>query len=200
VSTTSGSRTSSDRPTRSSSPRKIHGCNARFGYWKDEFWVGSHNSWRKRDERNLWWQVAKQYDLETKLKSQGLEGFIVYGEVYGHKVQDLAYGCKVNERGFRVFDVYDADHGLWLTPSEVADFCKDHGLEQVPVFYRGPYAPEAFEHLKDGPSTFDPKQIREGFVIRLATPRYHEHLGTRHVVLKSVGEEYLLRKGGTEYH
>jgi hypothetical protein len=74
------------------------------------------------------------------------------------------------------------------------------GFEQVPVFYRGPYAPEAFEHLKDGPSTFDPKQIREGFVIRLATPRYHELPRHPHVVLKSVGEEYLLRKGGTEYH
>lgn len=177
---------------------KIHGTNARFGWYKDEFWVGSHNSWRKRDDRNVWWQVAAQYDLENRLKT--VPGLIVYGEVFGHKIQDLAYGCKTNERQFRVFDIFDTNNGYWLSPQQVYDFCADQGLETVPMFYRGPYTPEAFEHLKDGPSTFDPKQIREGFVIRLRTPRHYEYLGTAHVVLKSVGEEYLLRKGGTEYH
>ncbi len=177
---------------------KIHGTNARFGWVKGEFWVGSHNSWRKRDERNLWWLVAAQYDLENKLRPA--DGFIVYGEVFGHKIQDLAYGCKVNERQLRVFDVFDTNSGSWLTPWEVKGFCASAGLEPVPEFYRGPYEPEKFEHLKDGPSTFDPKQMREGFVIRLVQPRHYDYFGTDHVVLKSVGEEYLLRKGGTEWH
>ena len=43
------------------------------------------------------------------------------------------------------------------------------------------------------------KQIREGVVIRPARERYSEELSGR-LVLKSISDDYVLRKGGTEYH
>jgi RNA ligase (TIGR02306 family) len=101
---------------------KIHGTNARFVYWDGQLHCGSHKTWKTQDDNNLWWKVAKAYNLEERLKRD--PGMILYGEIYG-RVQDLHYGAKLNELFFRAFDVYHTGVGQWLSYLPFVCFCDE---------------------------------------------------------------------------
>jgi hypothetical protein len=193
---------------------KLHGTNARYGSFNGKFYVGSRNHfwrdmanrvplWRERfgewvrtkvlrrpgrgpQTRSLYWKVADQYDLRTKLKKN--PGIFVYGEVFG-AVQDLKYGADKGQVWFRVFDIYDRNYGDWLTPGEVHTFCAIVGLDTVPLLDAGPFDEARLLELTNGQSTLA-NHIREGVVVKACQ-------GPR-VILKSVSEAYKLRKGGTE--
>lgn len=174
---------------------KIHGTNARFVYWDGQLHCGSHKTWKAMDERNLWWKVAKAYNLEEKLK--GDPGLIVYGEIHG-RVQDLTYGAKPNELFFRAFDVYHTGVGQWLSYMPFVSWCDELEIPRVPTLYRGPYSSfEALAHLAEGKSTIA-SHIREGFVIKPVNEHWNQETGR--TIAKLVSESYLLRKGGTEHH
>lgn len=192
---------------------KIHGCNARFIHDGTQLWVGSHRTWKKvgDDAADVWNRVARENDLAQKLSKFPMVG--VYGEVYG-QVQDLKYGAKTNQLFFRVFDIYDPprapivrEEGLEALPArpggfrcwdQTVYFCSLVGLETVPVLYRGPLYPEAVEPLRNGPSTLCSLNIREGVVIKPVVEGWNQETGR--TILKLVGEDYLLRKDGTEHH
>ena len=174
---------------------KIHGTNARFVYWDGKLHCGSHKTWKAMDERNLWWKVAKAYNLEEKLKRD--PGMIVYGEIHG-RVQDLTYGAKPNELFFRAFDVYHTGVGQWLSYMPFVSWCDELEIPRVPTLYRGPYSSfEALAHLAEGKSTIA-SHIREGFVIKPVDERWNNETGR--TIAKLVSESYLLRKGGSEFH
>ena len=70
----------------------------------------------------------------------------------------------------------------------------------MPQVYRGPYDAEAIrQHTGGHTLVCEQKQIREGVVIRPIKERFSEELNGR-LVLKSISDDYVLRKGGTEYH
>ena len=125
----------------------------------------------------------------------------VIGEVFGVGVQDLHYGTKKPE--FRVFDIWingrteDRDRsGRYLDTDEVVRFLEKVGLEYVPVLYEGPFTREALELHTNGNTALGDGNIREGIVIRPKHGRNHDEIGR--VILKSVSDAYLTRKGGTE--
>jgi RNA ligase (TIGR02306 family) len=179
---------------------KIHGCNGRFLWCNHEgdpyeaprLWVGSHHCVKRPDSRNLWWKMADQYGLREKLKA--FPDHIFYGEVYG-AIQDLKYGFAKGDTALRIFDVYDVKGGRYLDFENALTMAKAAGLDWVPILYRGPWS-EGLKSLADGPSTLA-DHMREGFVVRPEQERWDPEVGR--VILKYVGEDYLLRKGGTEY-
>ncbi len=122
---------------------------------------------------------------------------VMCGEVFGNNIQDLSYGFKRGEIGFRVFDVYVGlrGRGRYLEDGELDEFCEELGVERVPTLFRGPYskdlAKELSQHTK---SVFDSKQVREGIVIKSVPERTH-HRGQCRVSFKVINEDYLLRKG-----
>lgn len=166
---------------------KLHGSSARYLVKEDRLWVGSHKMIKKDTEGSLWWTVAHQYDLATKLATAPDKVF--YGEVYG-QVQDLKYGAKQNELFLAIFDVFDIQKGLYLDWDNVVELCVGLGLPTTPLLYRGPWHPD-FISMANGPSTLA-DHTREGFVIRPVTERWDLEVGR--VILKLVGEDYLLRK------
>lgn len=168
---------------------KLHGANARYVYGNDEMWCGSHRTFKKRDERNMWWQVAIKYDLE-KILSENPDTAL-YGEVYG-QVQDLRYETQQGELRFAAFDLYDAKAGKYFDYDEFAAFCARYSIPCVPVLYRGPWKKELWE-LAEGQSSIAPSHCREGIVVRPAKERWNDRMGR--VILKLVGQSYLLRKG-----
>jgi RNA ligase (TIGR02306 family) len=175
---------------------KIHGTNARFVYWEGKLHCGSHKTWKAMDERNLWWKVAKAYNLEERLKHDA--GMIVYGEIYGGKVQDLAYGAAPGELRFVAFDVYHTGVGQWFAYLPFVCFCDELEIPRVPTLYKGPYTGlDDLLPFSEGTSTLA-DHIREGFVIKPVMERWNPETGR--TIAKLVGEQYLLRKGGTEYH
>jgi RNA ligase (TIGR02306 family) len=122
--------------------------------------------------------------------------FTVVGEIFGNGVQDLTYGLSNQQKSLRVFDVYVGlrNCGRWMEDKELDEFCEAVKMERVPVLYRGPYSKELVlglsQHTK---SVFDPKQIREGVVIKAVPERQHHRLGR--TCLKLINEDYLTRKG-----
>lgn len=118
------------------------------------------------------------------------------GEIYGKGVQDLHYGEA--RPAFRLFDVYVGHPGegfyidAWMHPA-LEEYAK---VELVPVLYWGPFYRDIVDQLTSGETTLGGDNIREGVVIKPAEERTDDELGR--VIVKSVSEAYLLRKGGTE--
>lgn len=134
------------------------------------------------------------------------QSMFILGEVFGQGVQDLHYGANAGSDdtlGFRVFDVYKGvpGRGRYLNDLELEGFCNALGLTRVPVLYRGPFTPQAVAVHTSGLETISGEEshMREGIVIRPIAERRSDELGGR-VILKSVSEDYKLRKGGTEHN
>jgi tRNA-binding EMAP/Myf-like protein len=174
---------------------KIHGCNARFGWRKNRFYVGSHRCFKGRNTTDVWWKTAIQYSLEAKLKN--FPGMVVYGEVYG-KIQDLRYGTKGDEIKFAAFDVFDSEKNEWMNYIHFVNFCDILGIPRVPEVYVGVYNSDIVDLLASGKSIVPgANNIREGIVIKPVIERRDRN---GRVILKLVSQEYLLRSSGTEFH
>ncbi len=140
------------------------------------------------------------YDL-ADWKSHTNVPFYIFGEIFGQGVQDLTYGT--NKKLFRVFDIYLGQwgRGRYLDEIEVQQRCEYMNADYVPVLYDGPFYKVELDKYTDGKETVSGTEacIREGIVVRLKKERRDDELGR--VILKSVSEKYLLRKGKpTEYN
>ena len=126
--------------------------------------------------------------------------FYILGEIYGQGVQDLGYGTK--HPHFRVFDIYwgEPGKGRYADADSLQSMCRALEMEPVPELYKGPFSKEKMEELTNGTEMVSGEgaNMREGIVIRPIRERDHLELGR--VILKSVSEAYLLRKGGTEFN
>lgn len=173
---------------------KIHGTNSRSVFVDGVLHVGSHRTWKKENEANLWWRMAAKYGLKDRLNK--CPGMVFYYETFG-QVQDLTYGIKGAE--IRVFDIFDSVQGIWLSTAAVMEICDILGLPYVPILYRGHQSGVLgkLDDMAKGQSTLG-GNIREGVVIKTVNPGYDRRYGR--TILKLVGEDYLLRKGGTERH
>ena len=107
---------------------KIHGTSRRLGLIEGEWMAGSILSPLGISHRQV----------------------ILYGEVYGGKVQSLSYG-QTGASGFRAFDPL-AD-GKYLDADDFAAHCARFGVLAVPVLYRGSYALETIKALSEGATT-----------------------------------------------
>lgn len=127
--------------------------------------------------------------------------FYILGEIYGPGVQDLTYGA--DNPTFAAFDIYYGEPGQskYLDYDQFVYVCDLLGIPRVPVLYRGPFSKEIMLQYTDGNETISGTEacIREGLVINVATERRDSALGR--VVLKSVSDAYLTRRGKTtEYN
>lgn len=119
------------------------------------------------------------------------------GEVFGKGVQDLHYGA--DEPRFALFAVVvrrpdgQYEHMDPIAVQMIADVLQ---VEHVPVLYHGPFSEEKMLELTSGQEAVSGNgvNIREGVVVRSAA------VDSDYRVRKSVSENYLFRKGGTEYN
>ena len=182
---------------------KLHGTNCRVGVVEGELMAGSMEVRRKRPDQGR--ETSSTYWFPTTLPgvtallgelaaSNGCPHAILFGEVFGSKVQNLHYGRK-GELGFAAFDLM-AD-GRYLDAPEFEALCERHGVPTVPVLYRGPYALDRVKQLSDGPTTVGGGgHIREGVVVRPTRERTDPKVGR--VILKYIGDSYLFAKGITD--
>lgn len=177
---------------------KIHGTNARFLYHEGRLWVGSHKQIKKEADDVIWWQIARQYDLEEKLKR--FPGLAIYGEIYGRNENGnliqkyFDYGCEGRETQFRIFDVKDVTKERWLDWMEVVAISVQLDIPTVPVLFVGPWhswkCEEKLLSFANGASSLSKEHIKEGIVIKPIINRYHEKLGR--VILKYKSNDYEL--------
>lgn len=155
------------------------------------------------DAKNLYWRAAAQGELHAKVEAYlaetGATEALLFGEVFGAGVQDLAYGLAAGHLAFRAFDLLVTTGDRRHDYLPVGDFFAAMarlGIPAVPEVYRGPFSPDVVTAHTAGRSTLA-GHIREGVVIKPLAPRTHDTLGR--VALKRVSPDYLMRKGGTEY-
>ena len=183
---------------------KIHGTNCRVGVVEGELMAGSMSVRRQRPAdasrlpSSLYWfptTLPGVRALLEELASQSRQA-ILFGEVYGSKVQNLSYG-HVGTLGFVAFDLLV--DGRYLDPDAFAAVCARFDVPTAPIVYRGAYSLEAVRAVSGGATVLgDGGHIREGVVVRPARERTDPKVGR--VILKYLSDEYLFAKGITDAH
>jgi RNA ligase (TIGR02306 family) len=187
---------------------KLHGTNSRVGLIQTDagpVWMaGSHGTRKKAeppDSRkvNMYWlPLTESVKALLSAPRFGGRSVVLFGEIFGAGVQDLHYGCVNQRKEFRAFDL--SVDGSYLDFDDFREVCAAFDVATVPVLYRGAYSAAVVRaHTAGDTVVGGEKQIREGVVIKPVRERHSEELGER-LILKSISDDYILRKGGTEYH
>lgn len=194
---------------------KVHGTNFRVGMVFDgkdtpEYILGSHTTAKKQvpDGGTTLYAIMadKHFPKPAMEKVVGeffpfTEHFVIMGEIYGNKVQDLNYGCDKNVRKVRIYDVViDHVYQPWEVVQKVATL---FDVETVPLLYRGPFNAQTVLELRDGKSTVPgATHVREGAVMT-AEPEARvvdDDGSTYRKILKYVSDDYLCRSGEKDGH
>ncbi len=179
---------------------KIHGTSCRLALIEGEWMAGSMSVRRARPDTladSIYWQPLAVDGVQALLEHLGQDSWqvILYGEVFGSRVQNLNYG-QVGTLGFRAFDLL-AD-GKFLDSEPFFAACAKFGVPAVPVLYRGPYDLGTIKALSEGATTLAADHIREGVVVKPAQERTDPKVGR--VCLKYIGDPYLFAKNVTDSH
>lgn len=165
---------------------KIDGTSATFSYKDGEFDVCSR-SWSKKEGGNLYWRIAKQYDILEKLKS--MDGnYAIQGEIAGEGIQKNP--CEIKGQELFVFDIFNIDKQRYLDYADFIHWCRSVlKLETVPncvEMYYSAY-PE-LNNLLDiargvsgaiKPYYFNTNNPIEGIVVRSVINKYSQILQGR---------------------
>lgn len=110
---------------------KLDGSSATF-YLKDgEFGVCSRNLELKENADNSFWRVAKNLDIENKLKILPYNACL-QGELIGEGIQGNPY--KIKGQDVRFFNLFNIDTYELMPVDELKEFCQKAGLNIVPMF------------------------------------------------------------------
>lgn len=109
---------------------KLEGSSMTCYLIDGEFGVCSRNLDLKRDENNSFWKIAIDSDIENLMRSRG-DNFAIQGELIGPGVQGNIY--KLSKSEFYVFDVYDVQSGLYISPDMRRAMISSMGLKHVPI-------------------------------------------------------------------
>lgn len=175
---------------------KIHGSNLRVSKKGSNLFVGGHNWMWKEDEKNLYWKAIKQNGFDKILLEKLPDKLILFGEVYGKKVQTLQYG--LNTQKIRFYDVWSSDR--YLNWDEFIELMKEIGLmdDIVPVIYRGGYNLNKIKELAQGNTLLNAEHLKEGVIVKPVKERVDGKLGR--VILKFINPMYETSKGRTDFH
>lgn len=167
---------------------KIHGANGRWTWRDGRLHCGSRTSWKKQDQKSIWWKAAEKYpQVEEFLKAY--PSFVLFGEVFG-QVQDLKYGRTGVD--LACFDIMRPD-GRYMDHDEAFHLMLDFKIQPVPVICDDAiFDRQVLLGYAEGKSLVDgANNVREGCVIRPAIERIDPVHGR--AVLKIVGNGYLER-------
>lgn len=205
---------------------KLHGTNSRVGLVLDtaddgtpewKFMAGSHNVPRKEFSETANGLVRCEYwmPMTDNVKAmlthirdhydagEPVVSVLLFGEIFGAGVQDMAYGCAPGTKAYRAFDI--AVNGRYLDFDVKVALCEKFSVDMVPILYRGPFSLEVLRAHTDGNTTMcDPKKAgkfkgREGVVATSVKEQSARGLHGR-MIVKSVSADYLARKDATDSH
>jgi len=190
---------------------KIHGTNSRVGYIYTGDFAASDNGFeivagthhRRCAKENvqgrmsLYWTPLQNINLEKMLlyisENYNDANVIIFGEIFGNKVQRMDYGVP-HARGYRVCDI--SVDGRYLNWCHVKYYCLFFDIPIVPLLYEGPFSHNLIEKFVNGPTTLcEPNEIqcsfkgREGIVTTPLSETYSEILQGR-LILKAVSSDY----------
>ena len=164
---------------------KLDGSSGTFYLdFEENFYVCSRNINLKDDDKNIFWRMAKKYNLEEEMKRQRLFGFALQGEIVGPGIQGNIY--KLPENDFYLFRIYNVKAGEFLSPEDRKFVCRTLGLKHVPVISNNAIIDEDIDGLlecAEGPSQLNHSVEREGIVFKS---------NTKQASFKVISNKYLL--------
>nr|MDO8118158.1 RNA ligase family protein [Candidatus Sigynarchaeota archaeon] len=173
---------------------KIDGTSATFYFNDGKFGVCGRNWEYKPTADNIYWKIAKQFDLERKMVEKGLN-VAIQGEIFGEGINGNP--LKIKGQRLLVFDAWDIGKSRYLFYKERGVLIRGLGLEMVPVvFFKNII--DCIEPawgtltvvmdvlpLANGSSKINPGARREGLVFK--------HVSVPNTSFKVVSNEYLLK-------
>jgi RNA ligase (TIGR02306 family) len=163
---------------------KLDGSSATFFYNNGEFGVCSRNLELLETEGNTFWKVARELDLENKMREYGMN-ISFQGELIGEGVQGNPY--KIKGQTVRFFNLFDIDLQVYHSLPVFKETMKELGLETVPVLNTNFKLPDTIDELlkmADGKSELNPNFDREGIVVRSLD---------RTITFKVISNKFLLK-------
>lgn len=147
---------------------KLDGSSATYFIKDGEFGVCSRNLELLETEGNTFWKVARELDLENKMKSLG-KNISLQGELIGEGIQGNRY--KIKGQTVRFFTGFNIDKRQRIPFTEMVVMLMEMGLETVPVLNQefGFVLPDTVEGMikyAEGKSQLNSNTEREGVVIR----------------------------------
>jgi RNA ligase (TIGR02306 family) len=135
---------------------------------------------------NLYVKMAKDLDIP--------EGFAIQGEIVGQSVQGNKMG--LGGQKLYVFNVIELANRRRLNLDEMIEFCTKHGMETVPIVFRGLFPFNSVDEMLE----FSDKQEypnhtpAEGVVWRPVMETYSERLQGS-LSVKAISNKFLLKYG-----
>ncbi len=178
---------------------KLDGSSMTIYKKDDHIGVCSRNLEIEEDEMNAFWQAARKHKLVELLQSQEYN-VALQGELVGPGIQKNPE--KLDEREFRLFDIFLIDEQRYATPEErvtmVEGVLAFHGVEipHVPIIATAKLSTLFKDHenllqsilnFADGAS-LNPDVYREGVVFKSVKPVYKGRLFT----FKAISNKFLL--------
>ena len=144
---------------------KLDGSSATFYMNEGVFGVCSRNLELLETEGNTFWKVARELDLENKLKDKG--NICLQGELIGEGIQGNPY--KIKGQTVFFFNVFDIDKQKRYGINEFLILLDELNLTSVPILDVAILLPESVEemlNLAEDKSRLNPQTEREGVVVR----------------------------------
>ena len=155
-----------------------------------EFGVCSRNQELKDSEGNIFWKMARKYNLEERLRGMG-RNLSIQGEVVGPGIQSNRLGLTENK--LLVFTIQDLDRSKRLSNEQIAnvldrmnEFAEGANLEMVPRILNVPPLKTLADvvALSEGTNLINDRP-REGIVLRARDDPS--------ISMKQISTKYLLK-------
>lgn len=170
---------------------KLEGASSTWAWLDGELHVCSRNLDLRETEGNTHWRVARENDIEARLRSVvGTRNLALQGELVGNGIQDNIY--RLQGHRFYLYDIYDVDQGRYLRPKERKELAAQLGLLHVPVVnpsfvIDSNVGMDELLAMADGDSALRAGQAREGLVFKARG---------KEVSFKAISNRYLLKQKG----
>jgi RNA ligase (TIGR02306 family) len=176
---------------------KLDGSSATYFIKDNVFGVCSRNLELIEDAENSFWKVARQMDIENKLRSMQ-KNIAIQGELIGEGLQKNRY--KIKGQTVRFFNAFDIDSYNHYSIQNLIELMKALDLPMVPIVEKDYLLCNSIETLVKKAtikSTLNEAMWAEGIVIRPLQDKDNSRnakrlCGNDRVSFKSINPEFLL--------
>ena len=180
---------------------QLDGSSTTYFIHKGEFGVCSRNLELLETEENSYWSVARQMDIENKLRSLNKD-LAIQGELIGEGIQDNK--LKIRGQTIRFFNAFDIGRFEYLPFQQFTDTMEQLQLPTVPIVstdYELENEVDAIIRMATIKSKVRPEVWAEGVVIRPLSEKLdlllsNENFNNGRVSFKAINPEFLLKYGG----